>query len=88
MLIAVTVSLFLSGFIIPVRFFPDWLQTLANATPFPSMVQRPVDIFIGQVDGLELLGTLAVQAAWMTALFAAAYGLFALGARRLVVQGG
>jgi viologen exporter family transport system permease protein len=88
MLIAVTVSLFLSGFIIPIRFFPGWLQTLANATPFPSMVQRPVDVFVGKAEGLELLGTLAVQAAWTAVLFAGAYALFAAGTRRLVVQGG
>jgi viologen exporter family transport system permease protein len=88
MLIAVTVSLFLSGFVIPVRFFPGWLQTLANATPFPSMVQRPVDVFVGKAEGLELLETLAVQAAWTAVLFAGAYALFAAGTRRLVVQGG
>jgi ABC-2 type transport system permease protein len=88
MLIAVTVSLFLSGFIIPIRFFPGWLQTLANATPFPSMVQRPVDVFVGKAEGLDLLGTLTVQAAWTAVLFAGAYALFAAGTRRLVVQGG
>jgi ABC-2 type transport system permease protein len=88
MLIAVTISLFLSGFVIPVRFFPGWLETLANATPFPSMVQRPVDVFVGKAEGIELVSTLAVQAAWAAALFAGAYALFAVGTRRLVLQGG
>jgi ABC-2 type transport system permease protein len=88
MLIAVTVSLFLSGFVVPVRFFPEWLETFANATPFPSMVQRPIDVFVGKAEGMELVGTLAVQAAWSAALFAGAYALFAVGTRRLVVQGG
>lgn len=88
MLIAVTVSLFFSGFVIPVRFFPGWLETLAHATPFPAMVQLPVDVFVGKAEGLELVQTLAVQAAWTVALFAAAYALFSVGTRRLVVQGG
>jgi viologen exporter family transport system permease protein len=88
MLIAVTISLFLSGFVVPVRFFPGWLETFANATPFPSMVQRPVDLFVGKAEGMELVTTLAVQAAWTAALFAVAYAVFAAGTRRLVVQGG
>ena len=32
---------FFSGLYIPVSFFPDWLQTLAYLTPFPSMIQFP-----------------------------------------------
>ena len=88
MLIAVTVSLFFSGFVIPVRFFPGWLETLAYATPFPAMVQLPIDVFVGKAEGLELVQTLAVQGAWTIALFAAAYALFSAGTRHLVVQGG
>jgi ABC-2 type transport system permease protein len=88
MLLAVTVSLFFSGFVIPVRFFPDWLATLAHATPFPSLVQLPVDVFLGKARGVELVATLVIQAAWGAALLAACYGVFAVGTRRLVVQGG
>jgi ABC-2 type transport system permease protein len=88
MLIAVTVSLFFSGFVIPVRFFPGWLEALAHATPFPAMVQLPVDVFVGKTQGLELVQTLGVQAAWVGALFALAYMLYSAGTRRLVVQGG
>jgi ABC-2 type transport system permease protein len=85
---ATTVALFFSGFVIPVRFFPDWLATVAHATPFPSMLQIPIDIFVGKAEGVELLGALATQAAWTLALLGAAYGVYALGTRRLVVQGG
>jgi ABC-2 type transport system permease protein len=88
MRVAVAVSVFFSGFVIPVRFFPDWLQTLAYATPFPSMVQLPIDVFVGKREGLELVGTLAIQVGWALALFALAYGAFAAGSRKLVVQGG
>jgi ABC-2 type transport system permease protein len=88
LLFGVTVMTFFSGFIIPVRFFPDPLRAVANATPFPSMLQRPVDVFLGKVHGLDLLGTLAVQAAWALALSAVAVAVFGAGTRRLVVQGG
>lgn len=79
---------FFSGFLVPVAFFPDWLAAIARATPFPSMLQLPIDIFIGTATGPQITATLAVQLAWAVALLAAAQGVFALGTRRLVVQGG
>ncbi len=79
---------FFSGFLIPIAFFPDWLAAIARATPFPAMLQLPIDIFVGTAAGPQILATLAVQLAWAMALLAAAQGLLALGVRRLVVQGG
>jgi len=86
--LAVTVGAFFSGFIIPVAFFPAPLRTFANATPFPAMLQRTVDIFVGRSTGADILVALAVQLGWAVALTALAYGLFAAATRRLVVQGG
>lgn len=88
MIIGVTTALFFSGFIIPVPFFPDPLEALARATPFPSMVQIPVDIFVGKAEGAEIGAALAVQTFWALALFGLAHAVFAAGTRRLVVQGG
>jgi ABC-2 type transport system permease protein len=86
--VSVAVAAFFSGFIIPVAFFPAALRTFANATPFPAMLQRTVDIFVGRAEGGDILVTLAVQLGWAAALTAAAYATFAAGTRRLVVQGG
>ena len=86
--IALIVSNLLSGFMIPVRFFPDWLATVANATPFPSMIQIPVDIFVGATRGIDAVLAIGIQLAWAVALLAAARASFALGVRHLVVQGG
>lgn len=88
MIIGVTTTLFFSGFVIPVPFFPDWLETLARATPFPSMVQIPVDIFVGTAEGAEIAAELALQAFWAVVLFGLAHAVFAAGTRRLVIQGG
>lgn len=88
MLIALVVSLVLSGFVIPVRFFPDWLATIANATPFPALVQTPIDIFVGHTTGVEILTALGGQAAWLAILLFACRALLGAGTRRLVVQGG
>ena len=49
--LAISISLLFSGFVIPLTFFPDWLEQIARALPFAAMVQIPVEIFLGQVTG-------------------------------------
>ena len=87
-LIAVIVVNLLSGFIVPVSFFPDWLATFASLTPFPSMVQTPVDLFTGHTSGLAALTALAVQVIWVGLLFLGCRIVFLRGRRMLVFQGG
>jgi viologen exporter family transport system permease protein len=86
--LAMVASTFLSGMIIPVAFFPDWLRALAWALPFASMVQAPIEVFLGHAHGLELAGLLGLQAFWAAALLLAGRVVFAAGTRKLVVQGG
>jgi len=78
----------LSGLIVPVAFFPGPLKAVAYATPFPWMLQAPVDIAVERVSGAQAALALGVQAAWAVALLAGAALLLRLGSRRLVVQGG
>jgi len=78
----------LSGLIVPVAFFPGWLQVVAHATPFPAILQIPVDIAVERVTGVDALLGLGVQAAWAAGLLAAALWVLHRGTRRLVVQGG
>jgi viologen exporter family transport system permease protein len=84
MMASMVVANLLSGFIVPIAFFPGWLKTIAHATPFPSMVQIPIDIFIGNASPAQL----AVQAAWLAAMLGLCHAVTAAGTRRLVVQGG
>lgn len=79
---------FFSGFLIPVAFFPPWLATLAHWTPFPSMVDTPIRIYLGLVDTAHLLPALLVQSLWAAWLVALCHGVVRLGVRKLVVQGG
>jgi ABC-2 type transport system permease protein len=78
----------LSGMLVPVAFFPDWLRTFAYLTPFPSLVQVPVDVGVERLTGLVALGAIGMQACWAGALLAAAVLVLRRGERRLVVQGG
>ncbi|PRY16753.1 ABC transporter permease [Kineococcus rhizosphaerae] len=78
----------LTGLAIPVAWFPGWLETLAHATPFPSMLQAPIDVFLGRATGSEALRLIGVQLGWLAGLLLAGRVLLGAGSRRLVVQGG
>ncbi len=79
---------FLSGAFVPLVFFPAWLELTARALPFASMLQVPVEIWLGRYDGIGLLGVFALQAGWMAALVVAGRCVMARAVRRVVVQGG
>jgi ABC-2 type transport system permease protein len=86
--LALTVSLFFSGMILPLTFFPSWLRAIAYALPFASIVQTPIDVWLGKHHGAELVGILVVQAAWALALLGLGRVTLRLGAKKLVIQGG
>jgi ABC-2 type transport system permease protein len=88
LILAVTAANFFSGFVVPVGFFPAPIEAIARATPFPAMVQVPIDIFVGRLVGVEVVVALISQVAWAVLLMAVATWLFGRGTRRLVVQGG
>jgi ABC-2 type transport system permease protein len=86
--LSLTVSLFLSGMVLPLAFFPASLRTVAHALPFASIMQTPIDIWLGKHHGGGLAATLALQLLWALVLIALGRLTLRLGARRLVVQGG
>jgi len=83
-----TLSWFLSGFVMPLRMFPPWFERLARWTPFPSMVNATVEVYLGVLTGPEIARTLLVQALWAGLLFAISQVVLRSGVRRLVIQGG
>ena len=86
--VSITVVVFFSGMVLPLSFFPSWLRTIAHALPFASILQTPIDVWLGKYSGAALAGVLALQVFWAFVLLS--LGRFALsaGSRKLVVQGG
>jgi ABC-2 type transport system permease protein len=76
---------FASGFLMPLRFFPDWLQDALALTPFPHMMNSTIEIYIGSSNPLELLG---LQTFWTIVLTIAAHLILARATKRLVILGG
>ena len=83
-----TVQGFLAGALVPLWFLPDALRTALELLPFQGMVFLPISIFIGETQGRDLLGALAVQLFWVVALAALAVLVWRRARWKLVVQGG
>jgi ABC-2 type transport system permease protein len=61
---------------------------LIVATPFPSVIQIPLDILVERGSPMVQLGLLGVQAGWAVALLALCWWVQRRGERKLVIQGG
>lgn len=75
----------LSGFIIPLTFFPDGLAQLLRLLPWASAIQAPIDVFLDQRSAAAVIG---VQLFWIIALVAAGQAVQRAAQTKLVVQGG
>jgi ABC-2 type transport system permease protein len=85
---AFSLTYFLSGFLMPLRFFPDWFVKLCEFTPFPAMVNTIVEVYLGVISGPVLLRALGLQLLWVGVLFLACRLVMRAGVRKLVIQGG
>jgi len=86
--IGFTVSALLSGFIMPLRLLPDWFANLCSLTPFPSMINTPVEIYLGVMNAPSILNALMLQLIWLAALAVVCQVALRAGVSRLVIQGG
>ena len=81
-------SWLLSGFLMPLRFFPDWFVRLCNLTPFPATINTVVEVYLGVLTGPELLRALLGQVFWIAILAATGQLVLRAGVHKLVIQGG
>jgi ABC-2 type transport system permease protein len=86
--LAITLSVFFSGLTVPVPFFPSALRTVARVLPFASILQTPIDVWLGKHHGAALVLYLGLQLFWALALLGLGRLALRAGARRVVVQGG
>lgn len=78
----------LSGAMIPLWFFPDWLSSALYCLPFVYMYQEPLSIYIGKYPVGECFAKLGIQAAWLAVLLVIFLFAQKRATRRVMVQGG
>lgn len=74
----------LSGFVIPVEFFPAGLRLVAEAGPFSALLRAPVAVATGR----EVLPSLVSQLVWVALGLVACSFVLDRATRRMVVFGG
>ncbi|NKB65763.1 MAG: hypothetical protein GKR89_01760 [Candidatus Latescibacteria bacterium] len=78
----------LSGMLVPLPFFPEWMQGAMDWLPFRSLYDIPFRLYLGHIPPDAAVGVLLQQAAWGIGLVLVGYAVLARGRRRLIVQGG
>jgi ABC-2 type transport system permease protein len=82
------ISLFFSGALAPIRFFPPALRTVAAVLPFQAQAGLPISIYLSQERGIALLRDLGVQCLWVFALGGIASLVWRSAVRHVAIQGG
>ena len=82
-----SISLF-SGSVVPLWFFPNWLEQVALYLPFQGIYFVPNSIFVGQLRGQALLMALFTQVIWLVVCYALLRYVWAKASMKIVIQGG
>jgi ABC-2 type transport system permease protein len=68
MIIKNVVFSFFSGSLLPSSFFPDWLNQILKFLPFQSMIEKPINILMGNYSSIEILESFLTQLLWVLVL--------------------
>ncbi len=80
-------SLF-SGSLVPLWFFPSWLQRLAGLLPFQGIYFIPNSIFVGDLRGFDIVPALILQLSWVVITYLLMIVVWKKATRKIVIQGG
>ena len=78
----------LSGSLIPLPLFPEWMQPLLRLQPFAGLLDTPLRIYGGHLGGTDAVAALGRQAVWVVLLVMLGRMLMARIMAKLQVQGG
>ena len=78
----------LSGSLLPLWFMPKIVRNIIVFTPFESIYFTPIQIYLGEINGIELMKKLLIQVMWIGVLWIIANVFWKKGTKKLVVQGG
>jgi len=78
----------LSGGLVPLFLFPEWLQTIFRFLPFQHLVAGPIEMYLGVLSYSEALWSLVNLGAWILVMMAISMLFFKMAMKKVVVQGG
>lgn len=86
--IFISVADLLSGLVVPIPFFPNWLQTVSNYLPFRYVSDLPFRVYSGDVSIENGLFGILIQFFWIFIIIMIGYLLVKKSLKKVVVQGG
>jgi ABC-2 type transport system permease protein len=86
--IVMTLNFFISGQMLPLNLLPEPWYTILRWLPFQYMAYFPAVVFLGKIQGADLVRGLLAEAAWAVAFMFLARYLYRLGLRRYSAFGG
>jgi ABC-2 type transport system permease protein len=78
----------LSGNLLPLALFPDWLHTALLMQPFAGLLDIPLRIYMGNLVDVGAIVGIGLQLFWIVAVIALGRIAMSRALRRLEVQGG
>ena len=78
----------LSGTLIPIAFFPKWAQVINNFLPFSSAIYTPSMIYLGKINGMDILFALGLQLFWAIILMIVGKKMWKCLIKSLTILGG
>lgn len=86
--LAAPIVILLSGNLLPLPLFPDWMHWFLFLQPFAGLIDIPFRIYVGNLTGTLALAGLALQIIWIGLLILLGRYLMRRAMCRLQVQGG
>lgn len=78
---------FLSGAYLPLDLLPHWLQKILFATPFPSLIHTPLQVYLSDFSSEQFLHAIFAQLVWIGILGGILYTLWKKGVQTYEAYG-
>lgn len=84
----ITIADILSGIVVPIPFFPLFLQKISSVLPFQYISDLPFRIYVGNIQINSCIIPIIIQFIWLILLIVIGNLLMKKNLKRVVVQGG
>lgn len=82
------ITILLSGMVIPLPLFPDWMQPLLNIQPLRGIIDIPVRLYTGIIPANEAAYYFVFQSTWILFFVLTGKWLMNVALKRVTIQGG
>ena len=86
--LVITIADILSGVVVPIPFFPLFLQKISKVLPFQYISDLPFRIYVGNISINSSIPAIIIQFTWLILLMLIGNLLMKKSLKRVVVQGG